>query len=126
LRLWDCRLGEWNGINPHDKYEMQPQAKIGFLNGDLLHYSFPTIQSHRVTIEKFSTIAANELYKRNKSVTFYHLYVKPVAVFVKMYLLKLGLLDGYYGLVIARLSAYDMYLRYAKLKSLYRTRNQPA
>ena len=42
LRLWDSRLGEWTGINPHDRYEMKDEAKLQFINGDLLHYSYYT------------------------------------------------------------------------------------
>ena len=31
LRLWDSRKGKWGGVNPHDKYMLEPNAKQVFL-----------------------------------------------------------------------------------------------
>lgn len=35
LRLFDKTKGSFAGINPHDRFEMQPGATSGFLKGDL-------------------------------------------------------------------------------------------
>src|SRR6185312_8761206 len=46
LRLFDKTKGKWGGINPHDKFELQPNSTISRLRGDILHYSYYTIDDH--------------------------------------------------------------------------------
>ncbi|MFH0892898.1 MAG: glycosyltransferase family 2 protein [Bacteroidota bacterium] len=118
LRLWNSQKGEWRGINPHDKYELFEGGNEGFLKGDLLHYSYYSIEQHREQIEKFSTIAAKALYGMNKKSTLLHLIIKPVAKFIRNYFLKLGFLDGASGWTICRLTAKETYMKYAKLRKL--------
>lgn len=71
LRLWDSTKGKWGGINPHDKYELNESAKIGFLKGDILHYSYYSIDEHYKQADKFSSIAAKALLAQGKSQACY-------------------------------------------------------
>ena len=63
LRLFDRRKGKWGGINPHDRFEMEPGSKIGMLNGDLLHWVYDSIEEHIAKINHFSTISSQEYFK---------------------------------------------------------------
>ena len=120
LRLWDSRKGEWRGINPHDKYEMfAGDNTTGYLEGDILHYSFDTIESHLKQIEYFTTISAKALFEKKKKPSFIKLYLSPTAKFIESYFLKAGFLDGKYGFEICKNSAWATKLKYAKLKKLY-------
>jgi glycosyltransferase involved in cell wall biosynthesis len=53
LRMFDKRKGKWGGTNPHDKFEMYQGSKTGKLKGDILHYSYYTIDDHYKQIEYF-------------------------------------------------------------------------
>lgn len=119
LRLWDRRKGRWGGVNPHDKVIMEGNTSVNHLSGDLFHYSYYTIGENVAQINKFSDIAARAAYERggNASV-FLDIFLNPVFTFFKKYFLQLGLLDGYYGLVISINSAYVRFLKYAKLREL--------
>lgn len=117
LRLWDRTKGEWRGINPHDKYEMFEGDKVtGHLKGDILHYSYFTVQDHYKQVEHFTNIAAKAYFDKGKKAPFYKLIVNPIAKFIDHYLLHLGFLDGKAGFQISRISAYATYLKYKKLK----------
>ena len=118
LRLWDSTKGKWQGINPHDEYKVQ--GSIGYLKGDLLHYSFHSVKQHKKQIEFFSDVSAKALLDKGKRVTLLHLFYKPIAKFIKSYFLKMGVLDGYYGFLISWLSAGAKYKKYAKLRRLSR------
>jgi glycosyltransferase involved in cell wall biosynthesis len=118
MRLFDRRKGAWGGQNPHDKYIPEKGTDIGYLKGDILHYSFYDRQQHLAQIEKFSTIGAKALYKKGKRSSWLKLLIKPLARFVKAYLLHRGFLDGKAGFTISRLSAYANYLKYSKLLKL--------
>lgn len=120
LRLWDSRKGQWTGINPHDKYEMKDGDKnTGFLKGDILHYSYYTVEDHYRQVEYFTNIASKAYYEKGKKAPFFKLLVNPVAKFVDHYLLKLGFLDGKAGYLISKISAYATYLKYKKLRGIY-------
>ncbi len=119
LRLWDSRKGRWTGTNPHDRYElMDIESKTGYLKGDLLHYSYYTIDDHRKQIAFFTDIAAKALYQKNKSSTILFAYLSAAIRFLRDYFLKFGFLDGSSGFTICRLSAYASYLKYFKLHKL--------
>lgn len=118
LRLWDSRKGAWTGINPHDRYEMEEDSKICFLKGDILHYSYYSIDQHYKQLRYFSDIGAKALFNKKKKATIVKRFLSPAFKFVKNYFFKLGFLDGYYGFTVCRLSAYETYLKYRKLKDL--------
>lgn len=118
IRLFDRRKGEWGGTNPHDKFIPEKGASIAHLAGDLLHYSFYSRAEHLSQIEKFSSIGAKALFKKGKRSNWLKIIIKPIARFIKAYIIHLGFLDGYAGFTISRLSAYANYLKYVKLKKL--------
>lgn len=120
LRLWDSRKGRWTGTNPHDRYAMDPGARIEPLKGDILHYSYYTVADHYKQVDHFTTIAANALAKEGKRADFVKRWISPIAKFIGSYFVQLGLLDGRYGFTIARISAYATFLKYAKLRQLQR------
>jgi glycosyltransferase involved in cell wall biosynthesis len=124
LRLWDSRKGEWRGTNPHDKYELfEGDKTTGYLTGNILHYSFYTIESHLKQIEYFTDISAKALFEKGRKPTFLKLYISPVAKFIESYLLKLGFLDGKYGFEICKNSAWATKLKYHKLRALYKDKD---
>jgi len=120
LRLFDRSKGKWGGINPHDKFEMQDGCIIGRLKGDILHYSYYTIEDHYKQIEYFTTINAKASFEKGKRAPIWKLYLAPVIKFIKDYFIKLGFLDGHAGWQICRLSAWATYVKYKKLRALYK------
>ena len=118
IRLWNRNYGQWGGENPHDRVELVANSKIGFLKGDLLHYSFYSIEEHVAQIQKFTTIAALSAQRNGKRTNWMKIILGPVFTFLKMYFFRLGLLDGFYGLVIAVNSSFYKFLKETKMKSL--------
>jgi glycosyltransferase involved in cell wall biosynthesis len=118
LRLYDRRLGSWQGLLLHERYEVQPGLPVGALQGDALHYSYHSIEQHVSQLNRFTSIAAEERWLRGKRrVTLFHLLLKPWWKFMHGYFFRLGFLDGFAGLSIAVLSASGVFLKFAKLKT---------
>ncbi|HEX8330190.1 MAG TPA: glycosyltransferase family 2 protein [Hymenobacter sp.] len=118
LRLYDRRLGRWTGLLLHERYEVDPAQTTGDLRGDALHYSYPSIAQHVSQLNKFTSITAQELALRGKTnVNVFHLLLKPLWKFVHGYFFRLGFLDGFAGLCIAGVSAWGVFLKFAKLKT---------
>lgn len=120
LRLWDSRKGHWTGINPHDKYELFEGDKYaGYLKGDILHFSYYSIEDHYKQVDYFTAISAKAYFSRGKKASLLNLIVNPIAKFIDHYILKFGFLDGKAGYLISKISAYATYLKYKKLRNLY-------
>jgi len=119
MRLFNRQKGIWVGLNPHDKFVLNKGAKQGSLKGDILHYSYYTFEEHEQQVQRFSEIAARSLYKKGVKSGYLKMMYKPLARFVKSYIVKQGFKDGVAGLTIARMTAKASFLRYKKLYRLY-------
>lgn len=121
LRLFDKSKVRWTGVNPHDKAEPLQSEKVFHLKGDLLHYSYKTIEEHIKRVDFFSTIAAKAYFDKGKRCRNHHLLIRPAHAFIRDFVLRLGFLDGYKGWVIARMASYYTFLKYIKLRDYQRT-----
>jgi glycosyltransferase involved in cell wall biosynthesis len=122
LRLWNSRKGRWGGTNPHDRFEMDAGSRTAHLDGDLLHYSYHTISDHVKQADYFTSIAAKAMHARGRRAGVLKLLLSPWAKFIGGYFLQGGMRDGFHGFVIARISAHATFLKYAKLRQLWRER----
>lgn len=118
LRLWDVTKGCWGGENPHDKVIMNKKSVITHVNLDILHYSFYTIEQHLKQIEFFTDISSQAAFKKGKKSSLFTVFYKSTFKFFRDYILKLGFLDGYYGFIVCKNSAYAKRLKYTKLRAL--------
>jgi glycosyltransferase involved in cell wall biosynthesis len=124
LRLLNTQKGKWGGQNPHDKIIMQEGARLQQLKGDLCHYTYQSIEEHNKQTDRFSTIAAKALFDKGKTGSYIKLLLNPAWAFLKGYIIKLGFLDGFAGYMIARFTAIQSFLKYAKLIRLHNESKQ--
>ncbi len=116
LRLFDRRKGKWGGINPHDEFIINENTKIKHLKGDLLHFSYYSIDQQIKQINNFTNILAESYYKRCLLPNFYwHVLFHPLWRFFRDYFIKRGFLGGFYGFIISLNGAFEVYLKYLKL-----------
>lgn len=93
------------------------------MQGDLLHYSYPDVESQLRKIMSYSLLAAKKDLEAGKRYGFFtHALVKPWFAFIKRFFIQAGFLDGYYGFVIAINSAFERFLRYVHYRELKKTR----
>ncbi len=119
IRLFDRRKGAWGGLNIHETVKMQKGASIGYLKGDLLHWTLTSYEEHMEKANRFSTIAAREYYNHGKKASIFKILFNTSWRFFRAYIIKLGFLDGYKGFVLCSFSAYTSFLKYIKLRQLH-------
>ncbi len=93
------------------------------LAGHIYHQSFRDQEEQEETNRRYSTLLAQGLAQtlatqRKKPPGLLKIYIKSAVKFVENYILKLGFLDGWPGFVIARGSAYSLYMRFTKTREL--------
>ncbi len=118
LRLFDKRIATWGGMNPHDKIVLNEQTPVKHLPGDILHYTYNTVEEHILQSNKFSTISAEVLYRKGKKGSLLKILISPLWAFINGYILRMGFLDGRYGFIIAINYAHQTFQKYVKLALL--------
>jgi len=122
IRFFNRQKAHWGGYNPHDKVIVN--GKVGMLEGDLKHYVFTDLQHNIDTNNSYSSIMAEDLYKKGKKFSYLKLFFKPVGKFLEVYLYKRGFLDGMAGFIIAVGASYSMFLKFAKLWELEKLKKE--
>jgi glycosyltransferase involved in cell wall biosynthesis len=115
LRLFRKQNARWGGDNPHDRIEMTRGSTLAYLAGDILHYSYNSIEEHVLQNNKFSTISADTLFNKGKRTSIFKIIINPLWAFILGYFFRRGFMDGFYGLVVAIHVAHLSFLKHAKL-----------
>jgi len=123
IRLFDRRKVSVQGRNPHDTIVMNSRARTKHLKGDLLHYTYLSVDGHIHQINRFTEIQARGNFERGKKASCISILFSPLYKFIRHYIFHLGFLDGYYGFLICRNMAYSTFLKHAKLKALWKKAN---
>ena len=118
VRLFDRRRARWTGDYVHERLSFDPDVRTERLTGKLYHYSYKTRADHRARIERYTTLAAEELHAMGKTVPWWKPRLGPPARFLRTYFLKQGWRDGATGLHLSRENARLVRLKYAKLRAL--------
>lgn len=118
IRLFKKGKGIWGGTNPHDKIVLAKDANLQQLQGEILHYSFYTMDEYITQSNKFTTIQAQAMLLQDKKSNWFKIIVNPFVAFVNGYIIKRGFLDGWDGFFIAKTIAYFTMVKYLKLLRL--------
>ena len=118
IRIFDKNEAVWEGDFVHETLILPKGININYLNGDLLHYSYHSVDEHYNQIERYSTLHAQKMKQGGKNASILKLYISPVFKFFRTYFLQFGFLDGKAGFLISKISAKAVSLKYQKLKAL--------
>jgi len=102
---------KWVGGEVHEY--LQVDGKIKELNGKLIHYSYKDIVHHFQKTINYAELSAIKNIRIGKKVSPINLIINPIFAFMNLYVLKLGLLDGWRGLIAGFSSMTGTFLKYA-------------
>jgi glycosyltransferase involved in cell wall biosynthesis len=117
LRLYDRRVGRFNGKRVHESVELA-QGRPGTLKYGLQHYPYRDISDHVTSIDHYTTLAAEEWYAEGRRTNPLEVAVHPPAAFIRNYLVRGGFLDRMPGFLISILNSYYVFLKVLKLWEL--------
>lgn len=116
VRLYDRGKAKWAGDFVHESVKVD--GKVGRLESNILHFTCDSISEHVKTMERYTTLAAQEIASRKEKVGAGKLIVSPPWTFFKTYFLQLGFLDGVEGLILAYMAAFYTFVKYAKARNM--------
>ena len=113
LRLYNRTSGRWRGAYVHESVESE--GAVERLTGPILHYTVRNASDHHLRLDRYTTLAAEEMAEQGKRVTPLSLLWSPVMAFIRAYVFRRGFLDGIPGLAIASFAAPYVFLKELKL-----------
>lgn len=119
LRLYDRRRARWAGLHVHESVKVDGES-IGYLKGELQHYPYRDLSEHLIRMDRYTSLAARQMFEKGKRATRLELLFHPPIVFFRNYVLKGGFRDGTAGLIISLVNSYYVMLKFAKLWELQR------
>ncbi|HRY31468.1 MAG TPA: glycosyltransferase family 2 protein [Bacteroidales bacterium] len=126
IRLFDRRSARWDLELVHENLLIDEGTASGFLQGDLLHYSFLSREDHLRQVEHYSGLVARQFFEKGRKAGLLKIWFSGPARFIRDYFFRLGFLDGTAGFSVCSLSARAAFLKYRKLRKLHHERkNHP-
>lgn len=104
--------------------QLKINGKIKLLKSDILHYTDPSLDHYITKLNAYTTLSAEELILKNRKFSIFKLIFNPVWTFIRMYFIKLGILDGIPGLILCVLSANHVFIKYSKLWELTKAKKR--
>jgi len=123
LRLFRKDCGRTEGQEPHDKVVVNGPIKQ--LRNAIWHYTYDDMRDHFETLNRFSTITAQQKFMQGSRFRWSDLLFRPPLRFLRGYFFRAGFLDGIHGFIIACACAYGAYMKYAKLWELTLRQQKP-
>lgn len=116
LRLYDRRRASWKPRRVHES--VLADGAVADLSRPLEHYAYRDVHHHVETMNRYTTLAAEEMAAAGRGARWADLVVHPPAAFLRNYVLKQGFRDGVAGFVISAMNAFYVFLKFAKLWAL--------
>jgi glycosyltransferase involved in cell wall biosynthesis len=113
VRLYDRRAARWTGQYVHESVTVD--GPVGRLRAELLHYPYRDISHHLQTIDRYTGLAARQLFEAGRRASVLDIAVRPPLAFLRNYVLRRGFTDGGAGFVVSMLNSGYVLLKFAKL-----------
>jgi glycosyltransferase involved in cell wall biosynthesis len=142
LRLFRHRFGRYDDREVHEHVVLN--GRVGYLRSDLLHQDRRGLDAFIARHNRYSTLEARARFKAERDApdrarlpvsllaspvqrkrylrerVWPHMPLKPLALFVYMYVVRLGVLDGRAGLALCVFHAFQEFMVGLKLAELRR------
>jgi glycosyltransferase involved in cell wall biosynthesis len=116
LRLYDRRRAKWTGKYVHES--VKADGAVEDLRSELQHYAYRDLTHHFQTMDRYTTLAAKQMFEEGRRAGFFDLMIHPPAAFFRNYVLRGGFRDGVPGLIVSAMNARYVGLKFAKLWEL--------
>ena len=113
VRLFRRTAASFTLARVHEKVNIR--GPIGRLRTSLDHFTDENLFHYFWKLNRYTSLAAEEVSESQRIIFVYHLIFKPLYMFIKMYFFQFGFLDGMHGLVLSLLSSGHVFIKYAKM-----------
>jgi glycosyltransferase involved in cell wall biosynthesis len=113
IRFFNKNFSKWDSSEVHE--DIQVSGKIGTFKNQVYHYSYKNIADYFTKFNKYTSFGAESLERKGKKGSKLTVITRFPVTFLKVYLMKGAIFDGYPGFVWSLFSAVYPVVKYAKL-----------
>ena len=113
IRLFNRYRARMSPDIVHEK--IVTSGELASIKAPVLHYSYGSLEEYFTKFNRYTSLAAEELYKKGKRTNPFLAWGRFPFLFLRRYIFQLGLLDGYSGFLWCLLSALYSTVKYLKL-----------
>jgi len=113
LRLFRKDVSHMERREVHEKVIVKGQ--VGYMTSHLEHYTYRTLSDYMRKMDNYASLSAKGMNTKGVLPAFFSMVFSPLAVFIKMYLIRQGFRDGLHGYVLAALYSFYTFLKYLKV-----------
>lgn len=99
---------------------LEPVADVGRLAAPVEHVPYRDLAEHLEKLTRYAAWGAQDLWDRGRRARATDLLIRPPFTFFRTYVLQLGVLEGWHGVVLCGLAAVSVFMKYARLWELQR------
>lgn len=122
IRLFNRSLVQWNDAPVHEELVLGPGTTIKTLQGCILHQTMKDVEEYAAKMTKYAMLNAEKYFQQGKKASWFKIRLAAGFAFFQNYILRAGFLDGHAGYVCARMTAYYTFLKYARLRELWKNK----
>ncbi len=105
IRLFDRRFGRFNEVSVHESVQTNEAVKT--LKHPMTHLAFDSVSEFRAKQKNYAALST-------KKPNLVKAFVSPIWTFIRIYVLRLGILEGWHGLAIATVYAQYTFWKYSR------------
>ena len=120
IRFFNRTSAQFNDAKVHEQVVPQQGVSIVQLSGVIKHYAVDDLSQFLEKVNRYSSIRAESGLKARHPIL---IILKTFFAFFRTYILKLGLLDGWRGLVISVSNANGVFWKYIKAYAKKKVKN---
>ncbi len=123
IRLFNRQKVTWDDAIIHERLQVPATANVIKLKGSVLHRTMKDTVEYSNKMVRYALLNAEKYFQQGKKATWIKRFISPRFTFAKHYIFQLGFLDGWEGLLSARMTEFYTLLKYARLHELWKEKN---
>jgi glycosyltransferase involved in cell wall biosynthesis len=118
IRLFRRDVARYQDRQVHAEIDLP--GPLPTLRHPLEHHTFRSWSQYWRKLDLYSEWGARQMLLEGRRTDGLQILLRPLGRFIRMYLLKLGFLEGTHGVVLSMLGAFTVYLKHARLWEMQR------
>lgn len=120
IRLFNRNTVNWDDAAVHEALRIPASCTVKTLRGAVLHRTMNDTIEYSNKMVRYALLNAEKYFAQGKKSSWFKRFINPQFSFAKHYIFQLGFLDGWEGLLSARMTAFYTFLKYARLHELWK------
>ena len=122
IRFFNRNNAKWKDVLIHESVEVS--GKVENLHRDIHHFSVENATHHHKMIgERYAPLSAKQMFENGRKTSVFKTKTIGLVVFLQIYFLKLGFLDGFPGYCIARFASHHAFMKHLLLLEMQQAQN---